>query len=148
MDKEVSVFKMDKILSMHKEREAEADLIREFKALGAWAAHMDTTVDGFPDILVLGRKTLMIEMKYVNTKNPRIWEIMEPTQPVFMHNVRNKGMDEIYLCIASEDNFKVFSTDGILELSMTGAKIDELALMLCTSSAHEVALFLLERPEL
>lgn len=127
-----------------KEHEAEVKLIAALDALGLEAKHMDTTVDGFPDTIILGPRIILVEMKYVESFYEKIYSVTQPTQPVFMHRTRSRGLKDIYICAVSSGGaeWKIFSPENILELSMIGATMDELKTLAVMPSVEHAAEYL------
>lgn len=124
---------------MKLEREAEDVLASEMKAIGLSVFHMNTTVDGFPDLFVAGDKAILIEMKYDRLvgKEP-LSQLLESSQPVFMHNLAKSRFFGIYLCAYNGRIYSVYSTIGILPSSMSGKLLCDLP-VLYSGSACEVA---------
>jgi len=119
------------------ERDAERALVKAFNDAGLMALHMNTTIDGFPDILVAGRKIALVEMKY-ESGNPRITSIMETSQPAFMERLHASGFHNAYLCVYDGECYWLYDTSGILFKCIHGDRIGTLG-MLYSGTAGSIA---------
>jgi len=128
----------------HEEHQGETAIIEALRAIGLKAHHMDTTVDGFPDILVMGPRVVMLEMKKHFKRSEMLRNIMEPTQPVFMHDAQIHGYTNIYLCICRPSKlYDLYSTNGILLQSMNDQTLASLNGIIHSATAKDVADFCL-----
>ena len=109
------------------EKPGELDLIKALREESVHAIHMDCTTDGFPDVVVFGRKIILIEMK-AHRETEKIFSAMEPSQSVFIDAISRSGYKDTILCIYSGGLYTMYSTKGILRGSMAGRPISSLAL--------------------
>lgn len=122
-----------------KEKPAEKKLIKAFQDLGFWAAHMDTGIDGFLDVLVQKNgKAFLVEVKDGRrTKIAR--NLFEPTQPVFIEKWTKAGGTG-YLAVENDGEFQVMNATSVLPMILKDPSllVAELTLV-CAGTASEVA---------
>lgn len=123
------------------ERKAEDALAKSMRSIGLSAWHMNTTIDGFPDMLVSGSRIALIEMKYDRWGGRGlIKNIMEPTQPVFIQGIRDSGFMDIYVCAYNGRAYTVYDTSHILALSINNSELIAMK-SLAIGCAKEIAVF-------
>jgi len=128
------------------EHRGEIALIEALRSRGLKAHHMDTALDGMPDILVMGERVLMIEMKRNFKRSELIRTVMEPTQPVFMHDAHAHGYHGIYLCVYKDGKgYDLYRTEGILIKSMAGERLSDLVRVVAGAHVHDIAEFCMEK---
>lgn len=131
------------------EHAGETKLIDALRAVGLKAHHMDTTIDGFPDVVIFGEKVVMVEMKKPFKPSAKIKDVMQPTQPVFMHDAYIHGYKDIYLCAyRGNDSYDLYSTEGILIHSMANQSLSRLMSLLKGVGVRQLAIFLLAKTKL
>jgi len=127
------------------EKEAEHEILEALKAERLSAFHVDSTIDGFPDIIVLGPRVCLVEMKFCRSHESRkLSSIMESSQPVFMETARKSGFNNMYLCVATGEDYTLYDTGRILYNSMAGMSLDSLPAILSKATPKQVALFMKE----
>lgn len=98
------------------EKEAERVLIAEINKSGYYAAHVDCTIDGFPDIVMFGRfGSRLIEMKY-GPVSTSLGKAFEPTQPVHQKRLENAGYYEFYTCLWDGRMYRLYDFKGLLKM--------------------------------
>lgn len=122
------------------EHEAERELKNELEKLDLLAYHMDTNVDGYPDLTVIGRSIVLVEMKHDKSpaKEKTLHQLMETSQPVCIHEMQQVGYNKVLLCIYRKGAFNLYHTDGILRHVMACRSARSLKLI-CSGDAREVA---------
>ena len=127
------------------EKQAERELIVEMQVLGLDAEHYDTNIDGFPDIMAMGRRAVFIEVKFDrNKKGSLIQDIMEPTQPVWMHRAEQVGFQNVFLCVFNGESYNLYETKDILRKSLAGLRISHLPAICSKNTAEGIAAFIYE----
>jgi len=120
---------MDKDIALSDEKRIEKDgeslIIGALRKQGLWAMHVDCNIDGFPDIMAVGQQVVLVEMKYARG-NPRLQELMQPTQPVFMRSVEQAGYDDCLLCVYDGETFDLYDTHGIITAQLADARVQDL----------------------
>jgi hypothetical protein len=128
----------------HEEHQGEKAIIEALRGVGLKAHHMDTNVDGFPDIIVMGRRIVMIEMKKHFKRSTLLRNIMEPSQPVFMHDAQIHGYMNIYLCVCKPSKlYDLYNTSGILLQSIGDKPLSALNETMHSADAMDIASFCL-----
>lgn len=104
---------------MTSERKAENKLIDELKKVGLFAYHLDSnSVNGLPDVDVIGKRIIKIEVKYgpsggsypVLLKN-----ILQASQPIYWDAARQAHSHDIYLCVVNaEGRYSLYETSDVL----------------------------------
>lgn len=115
----------------------EKALIDELKGLGLEAYHLDTGVVGFPDMIVLGRRAILVEMK-AHKPDELLSSVMEPGQPVRIREIQRAGFDCVYVCNAYNGTYYLYDPIHILEKSMNGERLNSLSLLMA-APVHSVA---------
>ena len=123
-----------------KEKPAEKKLIKAFKDLGFWAAHMNTDIDGFLDILVKKNgKAFLLEAKDGRRTSLAV-NLFEPTQPVFIEKWVKAG-GTAYLVTERDGEYEVYNAASSLVLSLKDPSLLVTELPgVCCGTAAEVAL--------
>lgn len=120
---------MRKTLSKQERVEAEVErpLLDAINGLGLYAAHMTTTIDGFPDIIVLGNgnRALLIEMKR-GPATQTLAGCFQATQWVWQSKVHRHGFTEVYQCRAYEDVFELYKEDDLYHAVMDMKKFSHM----------------------
>ena len=117
------------------EKTVENELLLDLESFGIEARHAIIDWPGFPDIIAIGKRIVLIEMKYDRKKEGSlIYEIMESSQPVFIHNVKKAGFDHIFICVYHMGKFYLYSPNDILMASMKDLKINQLPCVMKGSS--------------
>ena len=127
------------------EKEAEKEILESLRDAGLMAFHMDTTINGFPDILAMGSGVALVEMKchdYSGDKS--LNDIMEPSQPVFMDNAARHGFSRTYLCVFDGKSYSLYGTFHILASTMAGRSLGDLVALLVGAGPEDVARFIME----
>jgi len=109
------------------ERHGELGLIRALAKTGLHAAHIDCTIDGFPDLIVFGKRILLIEMKACKASE-KISMVMESSQSVFINMIGASGFRDTILCVYDAGLYTMYSTSFILRESMENMKIEDMGL--------------------
>jgi len=109
------------------ERHGELELIRALARIGLYAAHIDCTIDGFPDLIVFGKRILLIEMKACKASE-KISRAMESSQSVFINTIGASGFRDTILCVYDAGLYTMYSTSFILRESMEDMKIEDMGL--------------------
>lgn len=122
---------------MDAEKIAENKLIAQLERLGLKADHVETGVDGFPDIFVSGEQVALVEMKACRIYD-FLKDVMESSQPVFMYNVQRSGNKRVYLCVWDGEKFYLYGTHAILPITMNGGRVYDLPLV-ADGQAPEIA---------
>lgn len=126
-----------------REAEAEKRLEKAFEKIGLRSWHMNTTIDGFPDRIVVGLEAAFIEMKYSSEKNPRIDAIVETSQPVFWDTLEHQGFKRMYLCVATGphpyEQYALYGTHGAIGKVLRGERLDSLPVFFRSGNADMVA---------
>ena len=113
------------------EKTVENELLLDLESFGIEARHAIIDWPGFPDIIAIGKRIVLIEMKYDRKKEGSlIYEIMESSQPVFIHNVKKAGFDHIFICVYHMGKFYLYSPNDILMASMKDLRINQLPCIL------------------
>ena len=127
------------------EKDAEREILNSLHKAGLVAFHMDTTIDGFPDILVMGGYVALIEMKYDRSGGRiKLSELMESSQPVFMHDCIMAGFYAIHLCVFDGESYTIYDTANILNASMAGHTLGSLTRIISHASPAAVADYIME----
>lgn len=108
-----------------REAAAERRLIKEIERLGCKAYHLDTGVDGWPDMTVVGKRIVFIEMK-AHKESELLSSVMEPTQPVRIRELVLAGYDYIYVCNFDGEKYILHTVLGILEKTLAGERLESL----------------------
>lgn len=127
------------------EHEAEKALQHELENLDLLAYHMDTTVDGYPDLTVIGRSIVLVEMKIdkAPAKEKTLHQLMEASQPVILYQMQQAGFSKALLCIYRKGQYNLYHTDGILPAVMACRSAKSLKLI-CSGDVHDVAVAILK----
>lgn len=127
------------------EKDAEREILKALHDAGLMAFHMDTAIDGFPDIMVIGGYVALIEMKYDRSGgHVKLSDIMESSQPVFMENAERVGFRSIFLCVFDGESYTVYDTGKILYASMAGHKLGVLPYVVTNACPKAVADYFVE----
>jgi hypothetical protein len=125
------------------EKDAEHEILIALHKVGLMAFHVDATIDGFPDIMVIGGRISLVEVKYDRTRGRvKLSELMEASQPVFMENARDSGFNSMFLCVFDGEAYSVYDTGRILYASMAGYPLGTLPLVVTNDGPGSVADFL------
>lgn len=85
------------------EKDYEEMIVHILEDHGFWIKHMDSSVVGFPDLLVLkGNQSAFIEVKRGSRGN-KVLDLVEPGQPVFASKLLQKGFSRALLAVCSCD---------------------------------------------
>lgn len=91
-----------------KEKPGEKKIIHVLDCIGFEAKHIDCNIDGFPDIIALGRDVaILIEMKG-GPLDTLLIDAFEPTQPVWQMRVLRRGFRHTFQVLYDGDEYHVF----------------------------------------
>lgn len=120
-----------------REAVVEKALIDALKDMGLEAYHLDTGVVGFPDMIVLGKRAVLVEMK-AHKPSELLSSVMEPGQPVRIREMQRAGFGDIYVCNVHDGMYHLYRPIRILEKSMNGGRLDSLSLV-TIAPVHKMA---------
>jgi hypothetical protein len=90
---------------------------------------VDCTTDGFPDIIVFGKKAVLLEVKDCSIHDT-IVSRMEPTQLVFMFKLKKAEYRECYVAIHDSTGYFLYRIEdpiGASQFKMTFSSLKPLA---------------------
>jgi len=82
----------------NEEKKYERKLIDAINRTSLWCFHVDCTTDGFPDIIVFGKRAVLLEVKDCSIQDAIVTR-MEPTQLVFMFKLKRAEYLDCYVVI-------------------------------------------------
>jgi hypothetical protein len=130
---------------MGREKEAETRLIKALRDKGAYAVHMDCTIDGFPDIFVSHNGNIsLVEMKEGPMKR-KLSKAFEKSQPVFYMLC---DYQDTYVCLFDGERFHLFYASSVVEaMGMDSeAQFNDLELShVCIGSSVDIARSICDR---
>lgn len=122
------------------EREAEQEIIEALRNRDLYAVHMNTTIDGFPDILVAGERIVLIEMKFDRSSGKvKLKDIMQSSQPVFARTMFTVGYDDMYLCAYNGESYTLYSVEDLLLNTMNDKCLSSLPVIKSNDTPEGIA---------
>jgi len=127
------------------ERQAEIALITSLRYRNLLAWHMNTTIDGFPDVIVVGKRIALVEVKCRKRKaSVTLDKIMEPSQPVFMARLGDVEFPYSYLLVFDDYGCRLYYTSMMLQYAMDGRPYWDLPIAYDGENAIDVADYLVK----
>lgn len=122
------------------EKPQERDLIAKLREAGFYAKHMDTGVDGFPDIFAAKENLVfLLEAKFSSSK-ARLCDVYEKSQPVCALEMSRAGFYRSYTCLFDRGSWTVYQQHQALRaiLDNPGARFTDME-PICGGTSEEVA---------
>jgi len=128
------------------EREAEQEILDALRKLDLYAVHMNTTIDGFPDILVAGNRIILVEMKFDRSGGRvKLKDIMQASQPVFARAMLSAGFDDIYLCAYNGESYTLYLVAELLLNTMNDKCLSSLPVIKSNNTPEGIAAWIARR---
>lgn len=116
-----------------REAAAERRLIKEIEKTGCKAYHLDTGVEGWPDMIAVGKRIVLVEMK-AHKESELLSSVMEPTQPVRIREIVLAGYDYVYVCNFDGRKYILHTVLGILEKTLSGERLESLPMVVAADA--------------
>lgn len=128
-----------------REKDAENSIIAALVKAGAYARHVDISIDGFFDIIVVKGEIALVEMKY-DQRGPDapLREVMEPTQPVFARTFSIHGYRRLLICLYDGEIFWLYHGSNSIFGMMNNSPIGSLPEITSSSKADAIAHAIIE----